>query len=222
METPSLRQNVNLTTARSADSSSPFKWRGTWRRTLLRLPESCEVRIPLPTLFSDALFRPFHMSQIPLAPFVTNIPAQNQILRFADLTADEFDTSYSSTPFVLTEPVKSWPAYKEWTYKTLVARYGDVQFRAESVDWRLADYVEYMENQSDESPLYLFDRSYCEKMAPEAEAAFTAPECFGKDFFEVLGDDRHDRRWMILGPERSGSTFHKVCTHCRLVLAPSN
>lgn len=178
----------------------------------MRLPESHEVRIPLPTLFSDALYRTFHMSQISLAPFVTKIPLQNQIHRFANLTAGEFNTGYANTPFILTEPVKTWPAYKQWTYKKLVAKYGDVKFRAESVDWRLADYVDYMENQSDESPLYLFDRSYCEKMAPEAEAAFTAPECFGKDFFEVLGDDRPDRRWLILGPERSGSTFHKVRT----------
>ncbi|KAA8896143.1 phosphatidylserine-specific receptor PtdSerR [Sphaerosporella brunnea] len=186
-----------------------FTWRGTWRRTVLNLSETSEARIALPNLFSDALYRPFHMSQVPLGPFVSRIPLQNQILRFSDMSAEEFNTKYSNTPFVLTSPVKDWPGFGEWTYKTLVSKYGDIKFRAESVDWRLRDYVAYMENQSDESPLYLFDRAFVEKTNSEMEAGFTVPDCFGKDFFEVLGSDRPDRRWMILGPERSGSTFHK-------------
>jgi hypothetical protein len=205
---------------RSPASKAPFVWRGTWRRTLLNLTEANEVHIALPNLFSDALYRPFHMSQVPLEPFVSKIPLQNQILRFTDLTAEEFNTKYSSTPFVLTSPVKQWPGFKEWTYKTLVSKYGDIKFRAESVDWRLRDYVAYMEDQSDESPLYLFDRAFVEKTNGEMEAGFIVPECFGKDFFEVLGDDRPDRRWMILGPERSGSTFHKVGAAPHIVSPP--
>jgi hypothetical protein len=196
--------------SRSLASKEPFTWRGTWRRTLLNLTEASEVRIALPDLFSDALYRPFHMSQVPLGPFVSNIPLQNQILRFSDISAEEFNAKYFNTPFILTSPVKDWPGFGEWTYKSLASEYGDIRFRAESVDWQLRDYVAYMENQSDESPLYLFDRAFAEKTNGEMEAGFTVPECFGKDFFEVLGDDRPDRRWMILGPERSGSTFHKV------------
>jgi len=154
------------------------------------------------------------MSQVPLGSFISNIPAHNQILRFPDLSAEEFNNKYANTPFVLGSPIKTWRGYKEWTYKSLVSKYGDIKFRAESVDWRLGDYVAYMENQCDESPLYLFDREFMEKTNGEMETGFTAPQCFGKDFFEVLGDDRPDRRWMILGPGRSGSTFHKV--HSRL------
>ena len=36
------------------------------------------------------------------------------------------------------------------------------------------------------------------------------PEHFEADLFSVLGEDsRPDYRWLIMGPERSGSTFHK-------------
>jgi hypothetical protein len=153
------------------------------------------------------------MSQLPLEPFTTNIPKSNEITRLPNLSAEEFNSTYYNTPFILTSPVKSWPGYKTktWQIPSLVSKYSEIKFRAESVDWRLVDYYEYMCNQSDESPLYLFDRAFVEKTNGEMETGFTIPECFGEDYFAVLGDDRPDRRWMILGPERSGSTFHKVC-----------
>lgn len=191
-------------------SNFPFTWHGTWRRTYLSLPPTEEVIIPTPNLFSDTLYRPFHMSQISPSPYISKIPTQNAILRLPDMIAKDFSTKYSTTPFILTSPVKKWLGYKEWTIATLVSKYGGVRFRAESVDWKLSDYYDYMRDQTDESPLYLFDRAFVEKTNGEMENGFVVPECFGKDYFEVLGDERPDRRWMILGPERSGSTFHKV------------
>ncbi|RPB10125.1 F-box and JmjC domain-containing protein [Morchella conica CCBAS932] len=193
----------------SPKSKLPFTWRGIWRRTHLSLPFSKEVLIPTPDLFSDTLHRPFHMSQIPLKPYASKIPSQNAILCLPDMTAEDFNQKYSTAPFILTSPVKDWAGYKEWSIASLVDRYRDVRFRAESVDWRLGDYYDYMRDQTDESPLYLFDRAFVEKTGGELGRGFTVPECFGKDYFEVLGDERPDRRWMILGPERSGSTFHK-------------
>jgi Cupin-like domain len=74
-----------------------------------------------------------------------------------------------------------------------------------------------MNNQNDESPLYLFDRSFAEKMNlrvgsstdEDLESAdYAAPSCFGEDLFTLLGDQRPDSRWLIVGPARSGSTFH--------------
>lgn len=202
--------NVLFLNSRSHCLHENFIWRGTWRRTCLGLPASRESQILLPELFSDALFRPYHMSQVSLAPFTSKIPLQNEIQRLQTLSSAEFHTSYSETPFILTDLVKNWLGYKLWTMESLIAKYGDVKFRAESVDWKLRDYVSYMENQEDESPLYLFDKAFVEKTNGDMEAGFTVPECFGLDFFDVFGDQRPDRRWMILGPRRSGSTFHKV------------
>jgi hypothetical protein len=32
---------------------------------------------------------------------------------------------------------------------------------------------------------------------------------FQEDYFEAMGSRRPDHRWIIIGPERSGSSFHK-------------
>lgn len=164
-------------------------------------------------LFSDALHRPFLCAHTSLDPFVANIPARNQIARLPNLTPEEFHEKWTDTPFILTEPVREWPAYKEWSIETLLSKYRDTVFRAESVDWPFGTYVDYMKGNLDERPLYLFDRAFTSKMdlkvGDEPGATYWTPPCFGEDFFSVLGDDRPDRRWLIVGPERSGSSFHK-------------
>ena len=148
---------------------------------------------------------------------MTNIPARNQIKRLADLSPEEFRAEWTRTPFILTEPVREWPAYKIWSVESLVERYGETVFRAEAVDWTFRTYVDYMRNNSDEKPLYLFDRDFVSKMGiidgndqqQSSLAAYWPPACFGEDLFSVLGHDRPDRRWLIIGPARSGSVFHK-------------
>ena len=71
-----------------------------------------------------------------------------------------------------------------------------------------------MNDSSDESPLYLFDRGFVEKMQlnvgkDSPKPSYWIPECFGDDLFAVLGDKRPDNKWLIIGPARSGSTYHK-------------
>jgi hypothetical protein len=119
-------------------------------------------------------------------------------------------------PFILTSPVKEWPVYNTWTPSYLQTHFSSTKFRAEAVDWPLATYTSYMHSQTDESPLYIFDRAFAEKTgidvtaAPHSkDAAYWSPTCFGSDLFSVLGPHRPDSRWLIMGPTRSGSTFHK-------------
>ncbi|MCJ1316658.1 hypothetical protein MMC15_001979 [Xylographa vitiligo] len=89
--------------------------------------------------------------------------------------------------------------------------YGNIIFRAEAVDWPFEAYLDYMDNTADESPLYLFDHQFVEKMnlVVDKNGDYCVPECFGQDFLASLGENRPDSRWLIIGPERSGSTFHK-------------
>ena len=89
--------------------------------------------------------------------------------------------------------------------------YGNIKFRAEAVEWSFKAYLDYMDNTSDESPLYLFDHLFVEKMilTVGTNGDYCVPECFRQDLFASLGEDRPDSRWLIIGPERSGSTFHK-------------
>ena len=134
----------------------------------------------------------------------------------ADLSAEEYTRSWTCKPFILTSPVKQWPIHGKWSKKYLLQNYPEISVRAEAVDWPLKTYADYMRNQTDESPLYLFDRGFADKMSLEVGsidskqgAAYWAPDCFGRDLFAALGDQRPDHRWLIFGPERSGSTFHK-------------
>lgn len=129
------------------------------------------------------------------------------------MTYDEFAESWSDKPFILTEAVRSWPVCEQWTMQSLLQTYADVKFRAEAVDWPFSTYHDYLVNNQDESPLYLFDKVFAEKMdltiGKHEGAAYWKPDCFGPDLFELLGSERPAHRWLIIGPARSGSTFHK-------------
>jgi hypothetical protein len=197
-----------------ADRHNPkhFSWRGSWRSTYLNLPVPALAPIDCSHVYSDALHRPFFCSQIPLCPYTTKIPSSNRIPRLSNITSAEFSEMWSGRPFILTDPVKEWPLQQKWCQDSLLEQYGEVVFRAEAVDWPLKTYVEYMNNNIDESPLYLFDRSFVEKMnlrVARDGGSYWLPECFGEDIFTLLGDHRPDHRWLIIGPSRSGSTFHK-------------
>lgn len=141
------------------------------------------------------------------------------IPRFSDISASNFEQVWTDRPFILTHPVCGWPVYRGWSTETLLDKYGDVKFRAEAVDWPLKTYVDYMNDNDDESPLYLFDRAFAEKMDLNigGDPQYWAPACFGKDLFSVLGNQRPDSQWLIIGPARSGSTFHKDPNATRLV-----
>lgn len=152
-------------------------------------------------------------SHISLYKFASSIPNSNQISRLGDLGYEEFAEKWSDVPFVVTEPIRSWPIFRQWTLEKLLQKYDDVPFRAEAVDWTFATYHKYMTNTEDESPVYLFDRRFAEKMkikiGREEGAAYWRPAVFGPDLFEVLGLERPAHRWLICGPKGSGSTFHK-------------
>ncbi|KAL2022819.1 hypothetical protein VTK56DRAFT_4635 [Thermocarpiscus australiensis] len=192
---------------------SSFEWRGSWRATVLGLSPEQSILIDCSTVFSDVLHRPFVCSYISLHSYAKSIPATNEIARFDDLSYEEFAEKWSKKPFILTRCIQSWPVTKTWTLDSLLSQYAHVVFRAEAVDWSFATYCQYMRDNHDESPLYLFDKKFAEKMSLKVGkgegAAYWKPDCFGPDLFELLGAERPAHRWLIIGPKRSGSTFHK-------------
>ncbi|EAA29184.1 Clavaminate synthase-like protein [Neurospora crassa] len=194
-------------------NKTSFQWQGSWRATVLGLSPDKRIKIDCSNVFSDVLHRPFVCSHISLPKYTRNIPPANKIPSIDDLTYDEFADKWSKKPFILTRCIKSWPVLKSWNMDKLHEMYSDVVFRAEAVDWSFATYYQYMMDSQEESPLYLFDKKFVEKMNIEVgktkDAVYWNPDCFGKDLFELLGAERPAHRWMIIGPERSGSTFHK-------------
>jgi len=166
-------------------------------------------------LYSDVLYRPFMCRHIPLKPYYKNIPSKNQIPRIDTLTAEEFESKWVKKPFIATKVVNEWPVIEYWTWGGFMSMYKDVNFSCEGVEWPYETYRKYCTHNFDESPLYLFDPAFVEKMDLKIgkhrypHDHYEVPECFGQDYFEVLGEQRPDHRWLIVGPERSGSTFHK-------------
>jgi Cupin-like domain len=189
-----------------------FIWRGNWRSTVLRIPQSAQSTISCRGLCSDVIYRPFYCSHVPITRFLKNIPSRNAIPRLSNLTESDFSSKWANAPFILTDQVPKWPISKTWNTDYLLQHFPGVKFRAESLDWTLEKYVTYMRNTQDESPLYLFDRSFVSNLKlssnPGSSADFWTPYCFGEDFFSHLSTDRPDSTWLILGPGRSGSTLH--------------
>jgi len=76
---------------------------------------------------------------------------------------------------------------------------------------KLSDYFLYCERSIEERPIYLFDNTFGER-APEILTEYQKPQYFPDDFFDLLNSHPQDRpsfRWLLVGPPRAGSTFHK-------------
>lgn len=113
-------------------------------------------------------------------------------------------------PVVITDVVSTWPA-AAWAAESLSTRFPDSTFHAGGFDFPLADYFQYCANVTsrDDQPLYIFDHDFAAK-APALATEYSVLSYFAEDMFRVLGEHhRPDYRWLIVGPARSGSSFHK-------------
>lgn len=208
-----------------------FNWKGSWRCSILGIVKSADIQLPDNLICSDILYRPFQCSQINYTQIFSKIIKEeetyhkdslegkfnyknlppNRIARVAEteMSLEAFDNEWSSTPFILTNEDRSrWP---DWDLDTLVKRFGDVTFRQEMVQWTLSLYAKYLNNNHDESPLYLFD---CSSIAMQTlRQEYEVPHIFQPDLFKLFSTTefqcRPDYAWVIIGPARSGSTFHK-------------
>lgn len=192
-------------------------WNGTWRSTFLKRPSLETDLIQLHEVYSDVLFQPILAATYdislalgiekrsnPFRPTIQRIFADSNppILLQRDL------------PQIITGLMETWSA-RNWTLDSLATRFPKLDFRAESSLVTLPDYKLYHDRcQTEESPLYLFDSDFVEKtMGFDGQSLGTeycVPEIFGSDLFGCLGSDqRPDFRWLIIGPTRSGSTWHK-------------
>lgn len=71
-------------------------------------------------------------------------------------------------------------------------------------------YLEYLLYNRDDSPLYLFESSFEDKEdARKIIQNYQTAEYFQDDLFKLAGEKkRPPYRWLLMGPERSGTTVH--------------
>ncbi|WVZ57166.1 hypothetical protein U9M48_007585 [Paspalum notatum var. saurae] len=196
----------------------PLEYKGSWKKTTLcRLGLYSENKDvwQKPRHFdgfnSLYLYRRWYRCFTTLSSFNFD---DGHVERKDDLLLDQFRSHYDGKgPVLLTKLAETWPARTKWTVQQLTKDFGEVPFRIsqrspQKITMKLKDYVSYMELQHDEDPLYIFDDKFGES-APALLEDYSVPHLFQEDFFDILEyDQRPAYRWLIIGPERSGASWH--------------
>lgn len=180
-------------------------WRDTWCVTK-GYARNVQDKVVLDGFYSDYFFQSYCCANIPLDPSwlqVQNVPIESK------LSVDEFKVKYEipNVPVVIRNAMQDWKAMKKWTMDHLMERFPNEKLCAGGYFTTLAGYKRYADVLKDDQPLYVFDKRFAQ-VCPSLEAEFSVPEYFNEDLFQVLGKDRPDYRWLIIGPTRSGSSFH--------------
>uniref|UniRef100_A0A7C9ARL2 JmjC domain-containing protein n=1 Tax=Opuntia streptacantha TaxID=393608 RepID=A0A7C9ARL2_OPUST len=201
------------------NSATDFlEYKGSWKETALirgNLINADVERKRKPLQFdgfySLFLYRRLYRCYTTLEGFSVD---NGNIEKKSNLSLEEFHNKYDGKkPVLLTGLTDSWPARNTWTLDQLLLKYGDTPFKisqrsSHKIRMKFKDYVSYMKLQHDEDPLYIFDPKFGEA-APDLLKDYDVPHLFREDLFDVLDDDsRPAFRWLIIGPERSGASWH--------------
>jgi len=177
--------------------------------------------IRTPNVFSDLLFQPILCVDYSFNSIITRLARSRKFNSNVEKVIIQKSNTFqlARRPTILKGLIEEWPAYNRssshrWCLDSLIKRYPNLAFRAESTLTTLGNYRTYHDNcWLDESPVYLFDSQFVEKSSTTLFPRglgddFSVPEIFQQDLFSCLGDQRPDYRWLIIGPARSGSTWH--------------
>ncbi|EFJ50747.1 hypothetical protein VOLCADRAFT_103818 [Volvox carteri f. nagariensis] len=178
------------------------------RRLLRRVPGCGRQRyLRVRGFYSDLLYQPWFCATMKL-PY--EWLETDNIDRRSGLTPEQFRREYEipNRPVILTDAMSCWPARGKWSCKYLAGVFGDRRVIVGNMPMPFSTYLSYCSSNRDEMPLYLFDKHFT-AVAPSLELDYHVPPQFGEDLFGLLGEgERPDYRWLILGPRRSGSSFH--------------
>ncbi|KAG0139675.1 hypothetical protein CROQUDRAFT_666154 [Cronartium quercuum f. sp. fusiforme G11] len=192
-------------------------WKGTWRSTYFGRNQKLETdRIELSNVYSDILFQPYLAAGFSISKMIglDRFTFLDRIKRMKGSDEVGLEKFGYDRPLILNDLMKDWKAMN-WSLDLLSFRFPKVEFRAESSLVTILDYQNYYDDcLTEESPLYLFDAEFVEKTSKVERLGglgldYCVPKLFQCDLFSCLGSKRPDFRWLIIGPARSGSTWHK-------------
>lgn len=117
-------------------------------------------------------------------------------------------------PVIITGLTNNWRAMKDWTLNSLAKRSPDLLLKTNGRStngkrfrMKLSDFLSYCDDWNGEKPLYIFDKKILS--SSELIGDYTVPDVFSEDLFDLMeDDDRPDYKWLLLGPNGSGSPFH--------------
>ncbi|EAY81379.1 hypothetical protein OsI_36550 [Oryza sativa Indica Group] len=189
-----------------------FAFSGSWRATYIAAasggrahllpPRGLEIR----GFYSDYLFQSWLCANMEMRPEWLH---RDTIERRRGMSVEQFVSEFEepNRPVLLEGCLESWPALQKWTREHLLKVSAGKEFAVGAVSMTLDRYLQYADNVQEERPLYLFDAKFTEKV-PEMGRDYEVPAYFREDLFGVLGEERPDHRWVIIGPAGSGSSFH--------------
>ena len=113
---------------------------------------------------------------------------------------------------------REWPAVRRWKLDALAID-PDLSNRSlkcgedddgYTIRMKLRYFLQYMNHNNDDSPLYIFDATFDEdRYAKRILEDYTVPEYFDEDLLGLVGERRRPPyRWFLVGPCRSGTTVH--------------
>ncbi|RHZ76460.1 hypothetical protein Glove_197g80 [Diversispora epigaea] len=202
-----------------------FKYRGSWLLSYLFQGEEEQEIVYQPLHFPDItshyLYAKWCRCNMYLGNFILPSPPSSKIPKIPvveNLTKERFDALFDAQaiPVLIKNcGVEKWKAWNDWKWENLLEKYGQSVFRVANdhggkngyLPMTLESYVRYIKLQRDETPLYIFDPNFIDRH-PEMAEDYEIPKYFQEDFFEVLADKRPPYRWIIIGPARSGASWH--------------
>ncbi|CAM9707619.1 unnamed protein product [Scytosiphon promiscuus] len=137
-----------------------------------------------------------------------------------DLTPEQFWRHYEKRrlPVVVSgiPSEEGWKAGERWSLEQLDRRFRDCKLKCGedddgySVKVKVKYFLRYMEHQTDDSPLYIFDSHFDDhEVAKGLLEDFSVPSYFPDDLFSLVGERRRPPyRWFLIGPKRSGTSVH--------------
>ncbi|RHY84307.1 hypothetical protein DYB26_008132, partial [Aphanomyces astaci] len=186
-----------------------------------RPPARPSIALPTNAFTSDFLYRRYCRCHMDISSFTPpSVDPRIPRVSMTTLTPTLFFGQYARRPVILTDAISSWPSFtpgspQQWTIESLVARFGDVVCRVTHnldvqppIRMPLADFAAYAAAQHDETPLYVFDQHFGTTMPPLLDD-YAIPSVFNEDLLAVLPPEvRPDFRWLVVGPARSGASWH--------------
>lgn len=188
-----------------------FLYNGSWKSTYVAAfyPSfACAGSLVLNVrdFYSDYLFQSWLCANLEMK---SEWLERDNITRRKGISIEDFVLNFEepNRPVLLEGCLDNWVALEKWNRNYLIETCGDVKFSVGPVEMKLEDYFRYSDLVREERPLYLFDPKFGEKV-PKLGLEYDVPVYFKEDLFSVLGNERPDYRWIIIGPAGSGSSFH--------------
>lgn len=205
--------------ALTIEAEVDFKFSRCWRQTYMRCCVNGQKdfqalrRLQISGMYSDLLYSSWHFAHADLeeqwleGDTIPRVPA-------SELTPQRFLEEFErpNRPVIITGLVSKWAATDKWSDEFLSKAFAGQTVNAGGSVLSYPNWVAYSRESRDDLPLYLFDKQCLGRkhnLGGRLSDDYNVPEYFSEDLFQYMGNDRPDWRWLISGPAKSGSSFHK-------------